>query len=92
MDVGVYLAEIEESETTRQAINLAQMLSTRLKMPIDVRILNFAPVSFLYHVIRGDLIAAKNDMLHSRVVERTVQKYLDLKPIILKTIKEAFAT
>ena len=92
VDVGVYLAEIEESETTRQAINLAQMLSTRLKMPIDVRILNFAPVSFLYHVIRGDLIAAKNDMLHSRVVERTVQKYLDLKPIILKTIKEAFAT
>ena len=92
VDVGVYLAEIEKSETTRQAINLAQMLSIRLKMPIDVRILNFAPVSFLYHVIRGDLIVAKNDMLHSRVVERTVQKYLDLKPIILKTIKEAFTT
>jgi len=92
VDVGIYLAEIEESETTRQAINLAETLSIRLKMPFDVRILNFAPVSFLYRVIQGDLVVSRNDMLRSRIVERTVQKYLDLKPVILKTIKEAFAT
>jgi len=92
VDVGVYLAEIEESEATRKAINLAQMLSSRLKMPMDVRILNFAPVSFLYGVIRGDLLFARNESLCSRVIERTVQKYLDLKPLLLKSIKEAFAT
>jgi predicted nucleotidyltransferase len=91
VDLGIYVTGIVESQATSWAINLAQMLSSKLRIPIDVRILNFAPVSFLYHVFCGDLILEKNEEVRSHVVERTVQKYLDLKPILYKSMKEAFA-
>ena len=57
---------------------------------MDVRILNLAPLSFLYHVIRGKLIFEKDEEIRVRVVEQTIARYLDLKPIIWKGIKEAF--
>jgi hypothetical protein len=91
VDVGVYVAGIVESQATSLAINLARVLSSELRIPVDVRILNFAPVSFLYHVFCGYLILEKNEEVRSHVMERTVQKYLDLKPILYKSMKEAFA-
>jgi hypothetical protein len=57
---------------------------------VDVRVLNFAPVPFVYQVIRGMLIFDRNEDLRVHVVEETVRKYLDLKPMIHKGIKEAF--
>lgn len=92
VDLGVYVAEIKESEATSYAIILAQMLSSKLQVPIDVRVLNFAPVAFLYHLLRGELISERNEEVRSQVVERTVQKYLDLQPILYKSMKEAFAS
>ncbi len=90
VDLGIYLAAINEKETTSYAINLAQKLSTKLGLPIDVRLLNFAPTVFLYQVFRGELIFERNEGIRSSLVERTVQKYLDQKNIIYRSIKEAF--
>lgn len=57
---------------------------------MDVRVLNLAPVLFVYHVIRGVLIFVRNEELRVRVVEETVGRYLDLKPVIHRGIREAF--
>lgn len=90
IDVGVYLSEITEEESTNYSLILGQMLSKELQVPVDIRVLNFAPVSFLYEVIRGNLIFERNEEIRIRVVEQTIQRYLDLKPMILRGIKEAF--
>ena len=90
IDVGVYTLEITEEESTNYSLILGQMLSKELQVPVDIRVLNFAPVSFLYEVIRGNLIFEKNEEIRIRVVEQTIQRYLDLKPMILRGIKEAF--
>ncbi len=90
IDVGIYLLEIEQEESTSYGIALSQTLSNEVKLPVDVRVLNFAPVLFVYHVIRGVLIFDRNEELRVHVVEETVRKYLDLKPMIHKGIKEAF--
>ena len=91
LDVGVYLEGLKKTGAISQAIQLAQMLSSRLRIPVDVRILNFAPFTFVYHVICGDLVFERNEEVRSRVVERTVQKYLDLQPILRHSTKEAFS-
>jgi predicted nucleotidyltransferase len=91
LDVGVYTEGIRESEVTFYAFRLAEKLSVELRLPVDVRVLNFAPVTFLYHVFRGELIHEKNELVRSQVMERTVQRYLDLKPILHRGMKEAFA-
>jgi hypothetical protein len=90
IDVGVYTLEITEEESTNYSLILGQILSKELQVPVDIRVLNFAPVSFLYEVIRGNLIFERNEEIRIRVVEQTIQRYLDLKPMILRGIKEAF--
>lgn len=90
IDVGIYLTGVGQGESTPYSLALSQTLSREVKVPVDVRVLNFAPVSFVYQVIRGILISDRNEELRAHVVEETVRKYLDLKPILLKGIKEAF--
>jgi predicted nucleotidyltransferase len=63
IDVGVYLRSISADRITVTALDLAQRLSDRAQIPVDVRILNVAPVSFLYHVLRGQLIFCRDDGL-----------------------------
>ena len=90
IDMGIYLSEIKEEEATLYSIDLALVLTQAHRIPVDVRVLNFAPVSFLYHVIRGKLILERDEEVLSRFVEKTIAKYLDLKPLIRRGTKEAF--
>ena len=90
IDVGVYVLKVEEKEAISYNLTLGQALSKEMQMPVDVRILNFAPVLFLYHVIRGNVVFDRDEETRSRVVERTIQRYLDLKPMIHRGVKEAF--
>lgn len=90
IDVGIYLTEIMEEQVTPYTLALGQILSSSLRIPVDVRLLNFAPVSFLYHVIRGKRVFERDEKIRTQVVEQTIQKYLDLKPLIRIGVKEAF--
>ncbi len=90
IDLGIYVKGIKEEESTPYGLDLSQELSEKMKIPVEVRILNFVPILFLYHVIRGLLIFERNEEVRVQVVEKTVQRYLDLKPMIHGGIKEAF--
>jgi predicted nucleotidyltransferase len=90
IDLGIYTIGIKEEESTSYGLALGQELSEKVQVPVDVCVLNFAPVSFVYHVIRGHLIFDRNEELRTHIVGQVVQKYLDLKPMIYKGIKEAF--
>ena len=90
IDIGIYLSEITQEQSTPYGLALSQTLSNKLRIPVDARVLNFAPASFLYHVIRGKLIIERNEEVSAQITEQTVQRYLDLKPLIYRGIKEAF--
>lgn len=90
IDVGIYVSQIREENFISYSLALAQAMSANIQMPVDIRILNAAPVTFVFHVISGKLILERNEEIRSRIAERTIQKYLDLKPIIRSGIKEAF--
>ena len=90
IDVGIYILKVDEKEAVSYNLTLSQALSKEMQIPVDVRILNFAPVLFLYHVIQGNVIFDRDEETRLRVVERTIQRYLDLKPMIHKGVKEAF--
>jgi hypothetical protein len=90
IDIGIYLSEIPQEQSTHYGLALSQTLSSKLRIPVDARILNFAPASFLYHVIRGKLIIERDEEVSAKLTERTIQRYLDLKPLVYRGIKEAF--
>jgi len=89
VDVGVYFSP--PPPTGARSSALAQSLSDRAKLPVDVRPLNGAPVSFVYHVLRGQLLLSRDDTLLTEVMERAVHQYLDIAPLLRHSTKEAFA-
>ncbi|MDL1959205.1 MAG: nucleotidyltransferase domain-containing protein [Deltaproteobacteria bacterium] len=91
IDLGVYVTGVKRAKTILHGVDLAGSFSRELGIPVDVRILNYAPNSFVYRVIRGKLILDNNPEVRSRVVEETIKHYLDLKPLRFRAIREAFA-
>jgi len=91
IDVGVYVSEINKESATPYALDLAQFLSNALRIRMEVKVLNYAPASFLYHVIRGLLIFERDEDIRVSIMENTMRVYLDIKPVIRRSIKEAFA-
>ena len=91
VDVGVYVQNVRADRLSAAALDLAQRLSDRARIPVDVRILNVAPVSFVYHVLRGQLVFCRDDGVLAELMERTVSRYLDIAPLVRRGTREAFA-
>ncbi len=91
IDVGVYFTNVDQDAAGARALELAQRLTARLNIPVDVRVLNAAPVPFRYHVLRGRLILSRDEEQVTTVMEDTVRRYLDIAPLLRHSAKEAFA-
>ena len=97
IDVAVYLDVADEQEMGGFALELAADLERSLSqkcdqtLPVDVRVLNQAPLGFRYHVFRGKLLFSRDEVLRTQEVERTVSRYLDLEPLRRRALKEAMA-
>lgn len=91
VDVGVYLIAVQPDRATATALDLTQRLGDQVHLPVDVRILNGAPDSFLYHVLRGRLLLSRDDALLAEIMERTIHRVLDIAPLRRQSAKEAFA-
>lgn len=91
VDVGVYLKTVKPERATSAGLAIAERLRDEVGFPVDVRILNGAPGSFLYHVLRGRLILSRDDALLAQVMEDTTRRYLDIAPLLRHSAKEAFA-
>lgn len=89
VDVGIQVAG--GAAEAFDAPALADRLSAAAGLPADVRILNGAPASFLYHVMRGQLLLSRDDGLLEELMERTVRQYLDAAPLLRRAAREAFA-
>lgn len=91
IDIGVYLHGPASPEMGLLAAELGGRLQRKVNCPVDVRVLNNAPVSFLFQVLKGRLLQKNNPDLHDNIFERTISRYLDMKPLLLGATKEAFA-
>lgn len=88
IDLGVWATD---SVGPRLEIGLATALSEELGFPIDVRRINDAPVPFLFHVLRGRLVAVRDEGRLADLMERTARDYHDRAPFLRRATIEAFA-
>jgi predicted nucleotidyltransferase len=91
VDVGIYMTASSAVREADQALQLAHRLSEETGLPIDIRIVNHAPVSFQYHVLKGRLLLAHDPDLLAAVMESVVRQYLDMAPLLRWATREAFA-
>ncbi|HKN85431.1 MAG TPA: nucleotidyltransferase domain-containing protein [Nitrospiraceae bacterium] len=91
VDIGVYVSRHDPGQDPLYVLDLIQPLAGLVPFPIDVRILNDAPVSFLYHVLKGRPIHIQDDEVLTNLMEQTVRQYLDMAPLLRQSAREAFA-
>jgi hypothetical protein len=83
IDVAVYVDEKAVSED--EAIDYGLRISAQGEMetrvtPLDVRVINYAPVGFKYYATKSILLFAKNEELRCDFLENTWKVYFDLLP------------
>jgi predicted nucleotidyltransferase len=91
VDVGLYLHKSEAERGSVFASALSDRLTAVAGLPVDVRVLNAAPLSFLYHVLRGRLLVCHDEDLLTVMIEDVARRYLDLAPLLRQGTKDAFA-
>ena len=90
VDVGVHLLPAAGGRPYR-GVELALHLGHAIRLPVDVRVLNDAPVAFLFHVFRaGRPLICRADERMADLMERTLREYLDRAPLLRRATVEAF--
>jgi predicted nucleotidyltransferase len=89
IDVAIYLKS-NPVELLPAELDLETDLYNLIKYPVDVRILNSAPLSFRYNVIKdGRRLAVINDDARCDFEETTVSNYFDFAPYRKMYLQEA---
>jgi predicted nucleotidyltransferase len=96
VDVALHLAW-GNSDPTSSALGLGRELEGALRRagqaaPVDVRVLNDAPLGFRYQAFCGKLLFSRNEVVRISEVAQTVARYLDLKPLRQRALKEAMTS
>jgi predicted nucleotidyltransferase len=91
VDVGLFLDDRAVPEQATIADSLSAKLTAAVGLPIDVRVLNETPLSFLYHVLRGQLLLCQDETFLTDMIEEVARRYLDLAPLLRSSTKDAFA-
>ena len=92
VDVGLYLDDSQLSRQSEILDTLTDRVVAAIALPVDVRILNAAPVSFLFHVFRGCLLLSRDEGLLTDFLENVPRQYLDIAPLLRQATKEAFSS
>jgi hypothetical protein len=64
-------------------------LHVQLGHPIDVRVLNDAPLSFRYHALGGRPLVVRDERFLDDLRARTWDDYLDIQPFARQYLREA---
>lgn len=88
IDIGVWF---EPAADRFADVTLSADLSRLVRVPVDVRIANSAPVAFLFHMLRGRILTVRDERLLADVMERTARRYHDQAPLVRRATREAFA-
>jgi len=89
IDVAIYL-KATPAELLPVELDLEEKLYNIVQYPVDVRILNGAPLSFRYNVIKyGKRLAVTDDDARCDFEEATISNYFDFAPYRKMYLREA---
>lgn len=91
LDIAIYLDEEAsiKSDPIDLEISMSLKIDKFLHLPVDVKILNFAPLSFRYHATRGNLIISRDETVREEFICRTWSEYFDFQPVSRIYLQEA---
>ena len=75
----------------RYALDLSVTLQIELGIPVDIQVLNDAPLAFRYHALKGDPLFARDWELLHEVRARTWDDYFDFLPFARQYLREVLS-
>jgi hypothetical protein len=89
IDVALFLAELPESPLQYELACETEIMAAVTRYPVDVRVLNSAPLSFKYQVTKeGVRLFVRNDDERAAFQESTLAQYFDFAPFRALYMKE----
>ncbi len=90
LDIGLVVDRtiVPASADWDYAFALADELEDRVAYPVDVRVINEAPLPFRYNVSCGKPLVIHDREAFYRFLERTWDEFLDFKPVALQYLQE----
>ena len=80
IDVGIFISDENIASHLSLELELERELEDAVRMPVDVRIINNAPLSFVYNVLRQKFVIVDKDKTWRADFEGLVyKKYFDFK-------------
>ncbi len=82
IDLAVYLQDADRKQALFFEVDLERTLEDRVGFPIDVRVINHAPLPFRYHVLKDGIpLLDRTPDLRSDYEQLTWKDYFDYKHI-----------
>lgn len=90
VDVGVMVDphEVPLEAEFDFAAGLATDLEVHIRRPVDMVVLNHAPVSLRHHAVRGEVLVSKEAELRDRLLETTWRMYADFEPFLRASLRD----
>jgi len=93
IDLGIFVEGIDRADfwdyEAEIALKIEETLSRRFL--VEPKVINKAPLSFCYHVIRGQLLFSRDEEFLVEFMVRVARGYLEMAPIRHRYIAEAMA-
>jgi predicted nucleotidyltransferase len=89
IDIGIFLREPARLNPLNLELELETALQSLTQFPVDLRVLNFAPLGFVYNVIKESiLVIDKEADLRADFEGKIFKKYLDFAAYRKRYLKE----
>ena len=83
VDLAVWVdaAKVPRESALEYEFGLSASIERSIPLPVDVKVLNYAPLSFQYVATRGDPVFLRDEEAWFTFRERTWRDYLDFVPL-----------
>ena len=90
VDLALYLepGTIDNNAFRDYELEQGVRWSAELGLPIDVRVLNDAPVTFRYHALKGTALLVRDEEFVDEFRARTWDEYCDFAPFARRYLRE----
>ncbi len=89
IDIGIFALDNELENPLEYELKLEGDIETSTKIPVDVRVLNNAPASFVFNVIKGGhLLIDRDSNLRADFESLMLKKYFDFEPFRKEYLRE----
>jgi len=93
IDLGIYVKNLNTTSYFDYEFDISQKVQLALEsnIPIDVRIVNLAPLPFKFRVITGMLLFTQDDRVWEEFAIEVARAYMDMAPLREKYILESIS-